>query len=186
MNAFVSVELGGNSVEHPGISQLKQLQYRAWPLSTGGLRKYAPILGAWEKQTLKAVKRKLPFGTLGEDEEEEKDGGGRGTRDVNFDSEVGRSLSEIMWHDAHTQERFDALHKKLPRDKQMRDHFVCPAQQEPSSDSSSSSPAPAGSSSSTPCAGSLKKRPSVAQRLARKDSLPPPLDTEPCTSAAAA
>ena len=24
------------------------LQYQAWPLSTGGLRKYAPILGAWE------------------------------------------------------------------------------------------------------------------------------------------
>ena len=70
------------------------------------------------------------------------------------------SLSEIMWHDAHTQERFDALHKKLPRAKQMRDLFVCLAQQEPSSDSSSSSPAPAAAGSSSPApAGSSSPAP---------------------------
>ena len=92
-----------------------------------------------------------------------------------------------MCHDVHTQERFYALQKTIPRAKQMRDLFVCLAQQEPSSDSSSSpapaaagssspapaaagssSPAPAGSSSSR--AGSMRTRlrPSVAQFLARK------------------
>ena len=38
--------LGHMKWRTPVHSQLKQLQYQAWPLSTGGLRKYMPIMGA--------------------------------------------------------------------------------------------------------------------------------------------
>ena len=37
---------GTRWIEGPVHSLLKQLQYQAWPLSTGGLRKYALLLGA--------------------------------------------------------------------------------------------------------------------------------------------
>ena len=81
--------LGHMKWRTPVHSQLKQLQYQAWPLSTGGLRKYAPILGAWVRAVTHLLSSRLHMGLA--------DSSSRKHRSIFVFSRCGLIVSIFSW-----------------------------------------------------------------------------------------